>query len=128
MAQRLPHRCSKDPAANSPPAAVAKQHGADSQRQLAHLARKLALTSQQRAAIGAILERRAQQMQQLRADSSMDLRSHRNRLRALKQVSDRQLQAVLSDSQRQQYQQMPQQAVQWRHARQAPDGGGAGRP
>jgi hypothetical protein len=98
----------QDPAATNPSAAAAaRQHVADPQRQLAQLARKLALSPQQSAAIGPILERGAQQVQQLRADNSMDPRSRRNRLRALKQSSERQLQ---------------------RHAGQAPGGGGASRP
>lgn len=110
------------------PAAAANQHVVDPQRQAEHLARKLQLTPQQMATIEPILASRAQQMQQLRADTSMDPRSRRRQLHALKLSSEQQLQAVLSDSQRQQYQQMLQQAEQRRHGGQATDGGGSGRP
>lgn len=115
------------PAADSPPAA-AGQHVADPQRQAEHLARKLQLTPQQTAAIEPILDSRAQQMQHLRADTSMDPRTRRSQMRALKQNTEQQLQAVLNDSQRQQYQQMQQQAKQRHHAGQAPGGSGADSP
>ncbi len=103
-----------------PPAA---HQGADPQRQIKRLSRKLQLTPQQAAQIEPILQNRQQQLAQLRADTSLTPRDRRSRLRTVLQQSNQQLQAVLSDSQRQQYQQMIQQAMQRRRARKS-DGNG----
>jgi hypothetical protein len=112
----------------APPPAM--HQGADPQRQIKRLSRKLQLTPQQAAQIEPILQNRQQQLAQLRADTSLTPRDRRSRLRAVLQQSNQQLQAVLSDSQRQQYQQMMQQAMQRRRARNsdADDGGQGNNP
>ena len=86
----------------------------DPQRQTARLSRKPQLTPEQAARIEPILQSRQQQMQQLRADSTLAPRDRRARMRSIMQDSNTQLQAVLTDSQKQQYQQMQQQAMQRR--------------
>jgi protein CpxP len=111
--------------------AVAARQAPDPQRQAHRLARRLQLNPQQAAAIEPILQSRAQQMDQLRADSSLSSRERHMRLRAMNQDTDSRLQAVLTDSQRQQYRQMMQQAKLKRQNRKdnaanpppAPDGG-----
>jgi hypothetical protein len=103
----------------------------DSQRQANRLARRLQLNPQQAAAIEPILQSRTQQMEQLRADASLTPRERHSRMRAMNQDVDSRLQAVLTDSQRQQYRQMMQQAKLRRQDRKdgaanpppAPDGG-----
>lgn len=111
---------------------VATRHAADPQQQAHRLARRLQLNPQQAAAIEPILQGRTQKMEQLRADSSMTPRERHIRMRAMNQDVDNRLQAVLTDSQRQQYQQMMQQAKLRRQNRKdnagnpppAPDAGG----
>lgn len=86
----------------------------DPQRQTARLSRKLQLTPAQAAKIEPILQSRIQQMQQLRADTTLAPSDRRAKMRAIMQDSNTQLQAVLTDSQKQQYQQMQQQTMQRR--------------
>lgn len=118
------HALAQSDAGDAAPSPAMHQ-GADPQRQIKRLSRKLQLTPQQAAQIGPILQQRQQQLAQLRADTSLAPRDRRSRLRAVLQQSDQQLQALLSDSQRQQYQQLMQQAMQRRRARhpEAGDGG-----
>jgi Spy/CpxP family protein refolding chaperone len=96
---------------------------ADPQQQLARLSRKLQLTPAQEAKIGPILQSRQQQMQQLRADASTAPSDRRTKMRAIMQDSNTQLQSVLTDSQKQQYQQMMQQAMQHRQDKQGASSG-----
>ena len=84
----------------------------DPQKQTARLSRKLQLTPDQAAKIEPILANRQQQMQQMRADTSLSQHDLHQKMRALKQDTDSQMQAILTDSQRQQYQQLQQQAMQ----------------
>lgn len=103
----------------------------DPQRQAHRLARKLQLNAQQTSAIEPILQDRMQQAERLRADASLSPRDRRSRMRAINHDADSRMQAVLTDSQRQQYQQMRQQMKQRRQASKdnaanpqaAPDGG-----
>ncbi|MGH8160368.1 MAG: hypothetical protein ACREPQ_19820 [Rhodanobacter sp.] len=98
-------------------------HTPDPQHQIARLSRKLQLTPDQAAKIEPILQSRQQQMQQLRADTTLAPRDRRAKMRTLMQDSNNQVQAVLTDSQKQQYQQMQQQAMQQRQARKNSSGG-----
>lgn len=90
----------------------------DPQHQTERLSRKLQLTPAQAAKIEPILASRQQQMQQLRADTSMAPSDRRAKMRSIMQDSNTQLQSILSDSQKQQYQQMMQQAMQHRQDKQ----------
>lgn len=112
-AQSAPETGSDSAASTMAPA----HRTSDPQRQAHRLARKLQLNAQQTAAIEPILQNRMQQAEQLRADSTVSPRDRRSRMRAINQDADSRLQAVLTDSQRQQYQQMLQQAKQRRQAR-----------
>lgn len=98
----------------------------DPQRQIARLSRKLQLTPEQAAKIEPILRNRQQQMPQLRADNTLAPRDRRAKMRALMQDSNNRLQAVLTDSQKQQYQQMPQQAMQRRQDKKSSADGDTG--
>ena len=113
MAQPLQDTAAPTDATSTPPS----HRAPDPQRQIARLTRKLQLTPDQVAKIEPILQSRQQQMQQLRADTPLAPRDRRAKMRALMQDSNSQLQAVLTDSQKQQYQQMQQQAMQQRQAR-----------
>ncbi|MEP6897101.1 MAG: hypothetical protein ABI870_01105 [Rhodanobacter sp.] len=98
----------------------------DPQRQAARLARKLQLSADQRAKIEPILQDRAQQLEQLRADSSLSERDRHRRQRELMQDSNTRLLDVLNDTQKQQFQQMMQEMKQ-RHQgmKSAPAEGGS---
>lgn len=111
------------PIQDSPPAdssRAMKLHSPDPQQQARRLARELQLAPQQEAQVESILQKRAQQIEQLRGDGSMDARSQRSQLRTIRQDSEQQLRNVLSDSQLQQYQQLRQQARQRHLERKAP--------
>jgi Spy/CpxP family protein refolding chaperone len=114
------------PPAGSAGASTAPHAMPDPQKQTARLSRKLQLTPDQAAKIEPILANRLQQMQQLRGDTSSSKRDVHQKMRALKQDTDSQIQAILTDSQRQQYQQMQQQAMQKHldHKQGAPAAGG----
>lgn len=114
----------QDTAASTASTSTTPSHQApDPQRQIARLSRKLQLTPAQAAKIEPILQSRQQQMQQLRADTTMAPGDRRARMRTIVQDSNSQLQAVLTDSQKQQYQQMLQQAMQQRmDKRKSPSG------
>ena len=99
----------------------------DPQHQTERLSRKLQLTPAQAAKIEPILASRQQQMQQLRADTTLAPADRRAKMRSLVQDSNTQLQSVLTDSQKQQYQQMMQQTMQHRQDKQgSPDGSSGG--
>jgi hypothetical protein len=101
-------------AASDSVAPRAERPAPDPQRQLARLTKKLQLDDAQRAKIEPILQRRAQQLQQLRTDSSLSPNDRHRRQRELMQDSNDQLLGVLNDTQKQQYQQMKQQVKQRR--------------
>lgn len=92
--------------AASPPAAMPAVK--NPQRQIGRLSRMLDLNPQQAATLAPILEQRQQQLAQLRADTSLDKRVRRDRLRSIQRESDTQIQAVLTDSQKQKYTQWKQ--------------------
>ncbi|OOG57884.1 hypothetical protein B0E48_06370 [Rhodanobacter sp. C03] len=102
------------PTSNDSAATTPVHQAPDPRRQTARLSRKLQLTPAQAARIEPILQSRQQQMQQLRADNTLAPRDRRTKMRSIMQDSNNQLQAVLTDSQKQQYQQMQQQAMQHR--------------
>lgn len=100
------------PPTAQPPAATPPHAAPDPQKQTARLSRKLQLTPEQASKIEPIIQGRQQQVAQLRADNSLAPRDLHQKLRALKQETDGQIQAILTDSQRQQYLQMQQAAMQ----------------
>lgn len=102
-------------AASTPPAAAGAHHrGGDPQQQLAHLTKQLQLSPDQVAKIQPILQNRQQQVEALRSDSSVKGPDRRAKMMSIMQDTDTQVQAVLTDSQRQQYQQWREKAMQHR--------------
>lgn len=75
-------------------------------KQARHLARTLGLSRDQVAQIRPILAGRIQQMQALRADPSLNPQDRRQRARAIQQDSRAKIEAVLNDTQKQQFEQM----------------------
>jgi len=116
------------PAQDAPAAASASTRVAkDPQRQVQHLSRLLDLTPQQAATLAPVIAQRQQQLAQLRSDTSLDKRVRRDRLRSIQRDTDAQIQAVLSDSQKQRYAQWKQELQERRQQKrraQAGDGNG----
>lgn len=112
------------PAANAPQAAPAQagnfHRNFDPNRQAVRLGKRLSLSDDQVAQIKPILADRFQQMQNLRADTSLTDRDRHAKVRALMQDSNSKIEGVLNDTQKQQYEQMLAARRAHRHNRQAP--------
>jgi Spy/CpxP family protein refolding chaperone len=84
-------------------------HEINPDKQAKHLGKKLGLSSDQVAQIKPILEARQQQMQSLRSDSSVAPQDRRAKAREIMQDSKNKIEAVLNDTQKQQFEQMLQE-------------------
>jgi len=78
----------------------------DPAQQAAHLGKRLGLSSDQVAQITPILTDRRQQMQSLRADTSLTPQDRHTKARAIIQDSKSKLEALMNDTQKQQFEQM----------------------
>lgn len=106
----------QSPDANQPPATGPQQTAQpqpgypqalrDPAKQAAHLGKQLGLNGDQIAQITPILADRQQQVQNLRADTSLTRRARRAKAMAIMQGSKSKLEAVMTDEQKQQYEQM----------------------
>ena len=112
---------SQAPAANpaqAAPSQPGQQHrNFDPSQFAAHLGKKLSLSSDQVAQITPILTARQQQMQTLRADASLTEQDRHTKRHAIMQDTNSKIEAVLTDTQKQQFEQMLAQRHQ-RHNRQ----------
>jgi hypothetical protein len=87
------------------------------QRQARMLAKKLALTPDQESQIEPILADRIQRTQSLRADSTLTPRDRRARARGIAEDADGKINAILNDTQKQQYAQLKQEMKEKRQER-----------
>jgi Spy/CpxP family protein refolding chaperone len=98
------------PAANAPQSAQGQpgyQHrNFDPSQFAAHLGKRLGLSSDQVTQITPILTARQQQMQTLRADTSLSMQDRHTKARAIRQDTNSKIEAVLNDQQKQQFEQM----------------------
>ncbi len=78
----------------------------DPAKQAKHLAKQLGLNSDQVAQITPILANRQQQLQSLRADTSLRPRDRRAKAKEIVQDSTAKIEALLNDTQKQQYEQI----------------------
>lgn len=109
MAQQSdPSQAAPEPqtAQEGAPAQPGMRHAPNPEREAAHLAKQLGLSDGQRAQIEPILASRTQQMESLRADNSLEPRDRRAKARDIMQDSNAKIEAVLNDSQKQQFEQM----------------------
>jgi protein CpxP len=90
------------------PATAPAGHRADPNQQLRRLTKRLNLTSEQQNQLLPILTEQQQQMAALRSDSSLSAQDRHAKARALREDSNSKIEWVLSDSQKQQYEQMRQ--------------------
>jgi protein CpxP len=92
---------------NAPAAQQGQRPHAHNPARAAHrLGRQLGLSQDQVAQIKPILASRQQQMETLRADSTLTEQDRRAKAHSIMQGSRSQIEALLSDSQKQQYEQM----------------------
>jgi periplasmic protein CpxP/Spy len=98
------------PDANAPQAAQTQpgnfHRNIDPNKMAAHLGKRLGLTGDQVTQITPILADRQQQMQTLRADASLAPKDRRAKARAIRQDANSKIEALLNDTQKQQYEQM----------------------
>jgi periplasmic protein CpxP/Spy len=83
-------------------------HAPDPQKQAQRLTHQLGLSSDQTAKLTTILQGQQQQIAALRADSSLSQSDRREKMRGIREDSDKQINALLTPSQQQQYQQLRQ--------------------
>ena len=94
-------------AAQTAPSQPGQQHrNFDPSQFAAHLGKKLSLSSDQVAQITPILTARQQQMQTLRADASLTEQDRHTKRHAIMQDTNSKIEAVLTDPQKQQFEQM----------------------
>jgi len=74
-----------------------------------HLGKKLGLSNEQVAQLKPILEDRQQQMQTLRSDTSLNDQDRQAKARGVMQDSKTRIEALLNDTQKQQFEQMLQE-------------------
>lgn len=96
---------SLDATQSAPPAATQAKHPPDPARMAKHLGKQLGLTRDQVAQIQPIIANRQQQLTDLR-DATMAPKDRRAKMRSIVQGSQTQIEALLTDSQKQQYEQM----------------------
>ena len=110
----------QSPQSNAPQATqnqpARPHHEVNPGRQANHLGKKLGLTGEQVAQIKPILEARQQQMQGLHSDSSLAPQDRRAKAQEIMQDSNTKIEAVLNDTQKQQFEQMLQERRAHHHA------------
>lgn len=113
---------------NAPAEANGPAHRqADPNEQLKHMSKRLNLTADQQNQILPILTSRQQAMENLRADNSMSPRDRHAKMQSIREDSEARIRAVLTDTQKQAYDQMREQMrareQQRREQRQNPNQG-----
>jgi protein CpxP len=89
--------------------------------QAAQLTKKLNLTADQESQIKPILVNRQQQMEALHQDQSMSQQDKMAKMKSLRDDSNTKIEAVLNDTQKQQFEQMQaQQQQRWQQHQQQP--------
>ncbi len=91
---------------NAPQQQGQRPHAPNPARVAHRLGRQLGLTQEQVAQIKPIVANRQQQMASLRADSTLTPQDRRAKARSIMQDSRNQIEALLTDTQKQQYEQM----------------------
>lgn len=105
------------PTAQNEPAPPPQQRPADPARQARRLGKQLGLSPGQVTQIEPVIAARQQQMESLRADTSLTPRQRRKQMRSIIRDSNSKMEAVMTDSQKQQYQQLLQARRQSRRQR-----------
>ena len=108
------------PSAPSSQGASAQPHKVPNpQHQAKRMAKRLGLSSDQKAQIEPILADRDQQMQNLRNNTTLTPQDRKAQIRGIVQGSDGKIEAILNDTQKQQYEQMKQEHRARKHQAQS---------
>jgi periplasmic protein CpxP/Spy len=94
---------------SAPATTQGRQHAPNPDRAAHRLGKQLGLTQDQVAQIAPIIADREQQVAGVRTDASLTPRDRRAKLHGIQQDSKNKIEALLTDSQKQQYEQMLQQ-------------------
>jgi periplasmic protein CpxP/Spy len=93
-------------------------------REVKRLAKRLNLTDDQQKQLLPIFTDRQQQFESIRNDNSLTQDQRRTKMRSLREETDTKVKAVLTDSQKQSYEQMQQQAREHMRERMSQQGSG----
>jgi protein CpxP len=99
---------SAPPAVSSQAPAASPAHVPNPQHQAKRMAKELGLTPDQVSKIEPILADRDQQVQSVRSDSTLAPKDMKKRVQGIRRDSDSKIEALLNDSQKQQYEQIKQ--------------------
>jgi hypothetical protein len=106
---QAPDQSQPSSAAQATQPTTGREHKAPNPDRMAkHLGKKLNLSNDQVAQIKPVLADRAQQMQALRSDTTLSQQDRRNKAHQIMQDSNTKIEAVLNDTQKQQFEQMLQ--------------------
>jgi protein CpxP len=111
---------SAPPAVSSQSPAQRPAHVPNPQHQAKRMAKELGLTPDQVSKIEPILADRDQQVQSVRSDSTLAPKDMKKRVHGIRRDSDSKIEAILNDSQKQQYEQFKQSRKANRHQAAAP--------
>jgi protein CpxP len=111
---------SAPPAASTQAPAQRPAHVPDPRHQAKKMAKALNLTPDQVSKIEPILADRAQQVQSLRSDTTLAPGDRKAKMHGIRQDSDNRIEAILNDTQKQQYEQIKQSRKANRHQQAAP--------
>ena len=106
---------SAPPAASAQSPAQRPAHIPNPRHQAKKMARALGLTPDQTAKIEPILADRDQQVQSLRADTTLAPNDRKAKMHGIRQDSDNRIEALLTDTQKQRYEQIKQSRKANRH-------------
>jgi protein CpxP len=106
---------SAPPAASAQAPAQRPAHVPNPRHQAKKMARALALTPDQVSKIEPILADRDQQVQSLRSDTTLAPNNRKAKMHGIRQDSDTRIEAILNDTQKQQYEQVKQSRKANRH-------------
>ena len=93
----------------APPADQPARHAPNPRREARHIAKQLGLSHDQQSRIEPILANREQQVASVRADTTLAPQDRRAKLMGIRQDAESQIDAVLTDAQKQQWQQIKAQ-------------------
>jgi hypothetical protein len=99
----------QDPSIQSQNTKQGRHHRFDPNRQVKFMTKRLNLTADQQNQLLPILTARQQQFESIRSDSSLSKEDRRAKMRAAREDSEGKIKALLTDDQKQTYDQMQQQ-------------------
>ena len=112
-----PGQSQNDSTTTAQTAPATQRRPTDPARQARHMAKQLGLSADQVSQIEPVIADRQQQMESLRSDTSLTPRQRRKQMRSIMRDSNSKIEAVMTDSQKQQYEQLLQSRREARRQR-----------